>query len=168
MSKVLAWLRGLVGNKWKEALAIFAFIALLCLVMCQPVHSAEIDLRAGTSVGHGGMGPVLGINALFPQGNGLSLYAGTLLWGATSELPNNWSWEGGLRGCRWAICLSIGASYWQRTDLRIGSHTNFNLAFSWMLPFKRFRSIDVDHFSDAGTTPVNKGANAVLGAFRLQ
>lgn len=166
--KALKWLLGILGNKWKEALGVIAFIALLCLAFCQPTHSAEVDLRAGTSFGPGGYGPALGLQLYFPVSNGVDAYAGTILWGKTSLVPNNWDWHIGVRACRTRWCASLGASYLQRIDDVNGARTNFNLELSWLIGWKRCHSVDFTHLSDAGTTPINKGRNAVLLSIRLQ
>lgn len=162
------WLIGVLGNRWKEALGVIAFIAVLCIAFCRPAHSAEVDLRAGSSFGPGGYGPVLGLNLYFPIGNTVDLFASTTLWGATSVVPSNWDWTAGVRTCRWRICASLGASYLQRVDSVIGSHTDYALELSYLIGWKRVSSIDVAHRSDAGTTPVNRGLNAALVSFRLQ
>ena len=165
--KILEWLRGITGNPIKALILVILFFVVLCLALCRPVHAAEVDLRLGASYHGGDTGPVVGLNALFPQGQ-FSLYTGVLLWGKAGPVPNNWSWEAGLRGCRWAICASLGGAYLQNIDRLNGSHTNFNLELSWLLDRPRLRSIDITHLSNAGTVDPNPGRNAALVSFRLQ
>ena len=174
MAGILTWLRTLVGNgKW-ATIGIGIFILILCLAFCHRASADEIDFRAGSSFGTEGTGAVIGLNYLhpLPQLSQVDLYAGTLLWGSTTyndkTVPNNWSWEGGLRGCQGRLCASIGAVYMQRIDAINGAHTNFNLELSWLLGWRRISSIDVTHISDAGTSTVNIGRQAALIGFRLQ
>lgn len=163
------WLTRVVGNGKAATLLILLFIVILCVLGTRCAHAdGELDFRAGTSFGPGGSGPVIGMQLYYPIGTGLDLYAGTLLWGATATVPNNWDWHTGFRTCRWNLCASLGASYLQRVDAVNGAHTNYNLELSYLIGWKRLASIDLAHLSDAGTTPVNLGRNAVLGTLRLQ
>jgi hypothetical protein len=157
----------LVGNAPKTAILIGIFILILCGLFWRCSSAAEIDVRGGYSFSHGN-GPVLGLQAYFPIGNRVDVFAGTLLWGDTQTDPNNWSWEAGLRTCRWKVCASLGASYLQRIDSVNGSHTNYNLELSYLIGWHRIQSIDFSHLSNAGTTPINQGRNAALVSFRLQ
>ena len=142
--KILLWLKGLVGNNPKTSIAIGVFVAILVFLLSRPAHAAEIDLRMGSSFAGGGNGPVLGLNAIFPQGN-FDLYAGTLLWGSTPSVPNNWSWEAGFRACKAHLCASLGASYLQRTDWVDGSHANFNLELMWRFDWHPVNGIAITH-----------------------
>lgn len=170
MKSVLTYLRGLVGNGWQAAVGIFLFILILVILStrCSKASGAEIDLRAGSSFGPGRSGPVLGLNLYQPISNDVYLYGGTLLWGRTSRVENNWDWHGGFRACRWDFCASLGASYLQRIDAVNGAHTNYNLELAYRFSWWRLASIDIAHLSDAGTTPINLGRNAALLSFRLQ
>jgi hypothetical protein len=169
-TNVLAAVRRLVGNKPAETALIFLFIVLLVWAFstCQS-RADEIDLETGASFAHGN-GAVLGLEYLHPIGGlrDVNLYAGTLLWGATAAEANNWSWEGGLQGCKRHVCIALGAAYLQRTDSLNGSHTNFNLTVSWLIGWRRASRLDLTHLSNAGTTAVNQGRNAALVAWRLQ
>ena len=165
---IIAWIKGLVGNSPKAAILIGVFILILCSLAWRCSKAAEIDLRTGSSFGPGGSGPVLGMQLYFPIGNAVGLYAGTLMWGATSIVPNNWSWEGGFRTCRWRFCASLGASYLQREDWIDASHTNYNLELTYLIGWHRIQSFDLAHLSNAGTQFPNTGRNAALLSFRLQ
>ena len=94
------WLLGLLGNSPKTVLFIGLFILILCTLFWRCSKAAEVDLRAGSAFAHG-TGPVLGLQLYFPVENRLDVFAGTLLYGATATDPNNWSWEVGVRSCRW-------------------------------------------------------------------
>lgn len=169
-----SYLKQLVGNGTAATIGIFAFIILLSLAMCHSAKAGEIDLRAGSSFGTQGTGPVLGLQVRAPLAgfDQVNLFAGTLLWGSTrynnATVPSNWDWHGGIEGCHGALCAAIGATYLQRIDAINGAHTNFMLQLSYRFNWGRFASIDIAHISDAGTTPVNIGRQAVLGSFRLQ
>ncbi|MGH7743927.1 MAG: hypothetical protein ACREQ5_03790 [Candidatus Dormibacteria bacterium] len=171
MSKLWTYLRGLVGNSKPATIGILVFILILIVLAsrCSVAKGAEVDLRPGVSFGHSS-GPVLGLRYLQPIAglHGANVYVGTLLWGTTATEANNWSWEGGLRACRWSLCASLGAAYLQRIDALNGAHTNFNLELSYLLNWHRVSSIDVSHLSDAGTTPINVGRQAALVSIRLQ
>lgn len=168
------YLRGLVGNGTAAAVGIFIFIAILCLSFCHSAKAGEIDVRAGSSFGTQGYGPVLGLQLTEPLAgfNQVNWFAGTLLWGKTrydnAYVQSNWDWHTGIEGCHGRFCASIGAVYLQRIDAINGAHTNFMLQLSYKIGAGRLSSIDVTHISDAGTTPVNIGRQALLGSFRLQ
>lgn len=170
MSKILTYLRGLVGNNVAATIGIFAFIAVFCLFSCHKARGDELDIRGGTSFGHSS-GPVIGLQYLHPI-SGLpaaSFYAGTLLWGKTSHEANNWDWHAGIQVCKWEhLCASLGATYVQRLDDLNGAHTNYNLELSYRFGFHRFSSIDLTHISDAGTSAINTGRQAALVAIKLQ
>jgi hypothetical protein len=165
---IALYLLRLVGNYWKAAIGIFAFIVILVIVCCRPLHAAEIDLRAGSSFGPGHSGPVLGLNLYQPIGNDVDLYASTLLWGRTSVVASNWDWSAGFRACRWSLCASLGASYLERTDALDSTHTNFRLELSYRFAWHRFQSIDFAHISNAGAQSPNIGRNSALVSIRLQ
>lgn len=165
--KFLEWLRGITGNPIKALILVVVFIAVLCLALCRPVKAAEVDLRLGASYHGGQTGPVAGLNAIFPQGQ-FDLYAGALLWGRAGPTPNNWSWEAGIRGCRWSICASFGGAYLQNIDRLNGSHTNFNLELAYVFGWSRVKSIAITHLSNGGTVDPNPGRNAALVNLRLQ
>ena len=165
--KFLLWLRGIVGNSPMVTALIVLFILILCVVLWRPLHAAELDLRLGSSFKGGGSGPVLGLDAHFPQG-GFDVVAGTDLWGATSTVPNNWDWHAGIHACRWSICAALGAAYLQRIDQVDGSHTNFYLSLSYLFGWRRVQSLDIIHLSNAGTIAPNVGRNAALVSIRLQ
>lgn len=168
------YIKLLVGNGKAATIGIFAFIIVLSLCFCHSARAGEIDIRAGSSFGTQGYGPVLGLQVIEPlkDFNQVNLYAGTLLWGSTTlhgqTVPNNWDWHGGIQGCHGAVCASLGMVYVQRVDAINGAHTNFNLELSWKIGWHRLSSIDVTHISDAGTTPTNVGRQAVLASIRLQ
>jgi Lipid A 3-O-deacylase (PagL) len=170
MKDFLLWLKGIVANNVKATVLILAFIVILCLLSyrCSAATLDEVDLRAGTSYGPGGEGPVLGFQLYFPVGPGDHLYAGTHLWGATQVVASNWDWHGGYETCRGRFCADLGAAYLQRTDSVDGSHANFNLELRYLIGWKRVSSLDLTHLSNAGTTLPNLGRNAVLVGFRLQ
>jgi hypothetical protein len=153
---------------WKGYVAVGAFIVLLSLAFCRPAKSAEVDLRPGLSFGPGGTGPVLGLQIYFPIGNRVDIYTGTDIFGHTSVAGTNWDWHAGFRTCRAMFCASVGASYIQTIDRVNGAHTNYNLGLSWLIDWKRIASADYDHWSDLGTTPINKGRNVGFIAVRLQ
>lgn len=158
----------LVGNGKAATILIYVFIIILCALAWRCSNAADLDLRLGSSFGPGGAGPVVGVDLRFPQGNDLDLYAGTLLWGQTARTDTNWDWHAGFRVCRWRLCANLGASYLQKTDALDGSHTNFNLGVSYLIGWKRVRSIDYAHLSNAGSIMPNLGRNAALVAVRLQ
>lgn len=158
----------LVRNGKAATLLIAIFIALFCLLAWRCSSAAEIDLETGASFGPGGTGPVLGMNLLEPIGSDVSLFAGTLLWGATSKADTNWDWHAGLRTCRWQLCASLGAAYVQDVDAVNGAHTNFYLGVSYLIGWHRVGAIDFAHLSDAGTSDPNLGRNAILVGWRLQ
>ncbi|MGH2902933.1 MAG: hypothetical protein ACRDK7_05020 [Solirubrobacteraceae bacterium] len=159
----------LVGNGKTATIAIFLFILLVVILSWRALaHGAEIDLETGASFGPGGTGPVVGMNLLQPIGNEVSVFAGTLLWGATPKVGTNWDWHAGFRTCRSSLCASLGAGYVQDIDVVNGAHTNFFLGVSYLIGWHRVGEIDFAHLSDAGTTPVNLGRNALLVGWRLQ
>lgn len=166
--KWLEWLAGLVGNKGVAKMAVYVFIALVAVFLWRCANAAEVDLRGGASFGPTGSGPVLGLQLYQPIGNNLDVYAGTLLWGSTPRLANNWDWHAGIRTCRWSVCASLGAAYVQRIDVLNGTHTNYNLELAYRFSWSRLASIDLAHLSNAGTSPINQGRNAALGSIRLQ
>ena len=115
--KILLWLKGLVGNKYQDLNRHWCIrrhpgVSSITSRACsrnRPTHGVIFSQAVV-------MDPYyLGLNAIFPQGN-FDLYAGTLLWGSTPSVPNNWSWEAGLRACKAHLCASLGASYLQRTN----------------------------------------------------
>lgn len=163
------YLKRLIGNNPKASIGVGLFILLLIVSLWKalPARSAEVDLRFGSSIATG-YGPVLGLSLYQPLQPGLDLYGGTLLWGSTDRTASNWSWFGGVRGCRGQFCASLGATYLQREDYWNDSHTLFDLELSWRPGYKRFAGIDLVHHSDAGTSPTNRGRNAPLVAIRLQ
>lgn len=161
----------LVGNGKAATILILVFILILCALLwrCAPARADEhVYLRAGTSFGPSGPGPVLGLDIRFPQGHALELYAGTLLWGQTRVGASNWDWHAGLRTCRGQLCANLGAAYLQCTDRLNGSHTNFNLGVAWQFDWGRLSGLSFAHLSNAGTVAPNLGRNAALVDFRLQ
>jgi hypothetical protein len=174
VSKIWAFIRQLVGNGNAAAIGIFAFIVILCLLLYRPSHAADVYVEGGSSFGTQGYGPVLGLDARVPvnpvSNDGLYVFAGTDLWGSVrfdgQTVPNNWEWHAGLETCRWRVCGRIGAVYLQREDAINGSHTDYNLGLSFQLA-DRWK-LQVSHISDAGTTPVNIGRQAISIAYRLQ
>lgn len=174
MSKIWAYFQQLVGNSRAATIGIFTFILILCSLFWRCSHAGEIDVRAGTSFGTEGWGPVLGLQfkAPLPQFNNTSWYAGTLLWGSTrykaQTVPNNWDWAAGVETCRGRFCGGLGMTYMQRIDAINGAHTNFMLSLSYKIDWRRLSSLDIVHISDAGTSDVNIGRQALLGSIRLQ
>jgi hypothetical protein len=174
MSAFLAYLRQLVGNGKAATIGIGIFILILSLTFCHKAHAGEIDLRLGSSFGNQGTGPVIGLQVKEPLAgfDQVSLFAGTLLWGSTrfenATVPNNWDWHAGIEGCHGKFCAAIGAAYVQRIDAINGAHTNFMLQLSYRFNWGRFSSLDIAHISDAGTSSVNIGRQAVLTSWRLQ
>lgn len=160
----------LVGNGPAATVGIFLFIIIMCLLFWRHASAAEVDLRVGSSFGqHGSYGPVLGFRVLQPLGNDVSLAVGTNLWGSTGLTSNNWNWDVGFQSCRWArFCAGIGAAYVQRIDAFNGAHTNYVLGLAYKIGWRRISSIDITHLSDAGTTPVNTGRQALMLAIDLQ
>src|SRR5580700_12309807 len=79
------WLQGLIGNNGWAKYGVFAFILILCLAFCHKANAGEVDVRAGSSFGTEGYGPVLGLQLRAPLAgfNQVNWYAGTLLWGKT-------------------------------------------------------------------------------------
>jgi hypothetical protein len=163
------YLKRLIGNNPKASIGVGLFIALLVIALTKalPAKAAEVDLRFGSSIATG-YGPVLGLSVYQPLQLGLDVYGGTLLWGSTAKTTSNWSWFGGLRGCRGQLCASLGATYLQREDYWNDSHTLFDLELSWRPGFGRFAGLDLVHHSDAGTSQTNRGRNAPLVSIRLQ
>ena len=163
---VLLYLKRLIGNNPKASIGVGIFILILLLLSWR-ANAAEVDFRLGSSFATG-TGPVIGLSVHEPIGDRLDWYASALLWGKTEEAESNWSWQTGVRTCRWSFCASLGASYLQRMDGVNDSHTNFNLELSWLVGWHRVSSIDLAHLSDAGTSPINRGRNAALVSIRLQ
>jgi hypothetical protein len=172
MSNFIAWIRQLVGNGKAATIGIFIFIAILCLLFGRCAKAAEVDLSVGSSFGTEGTGPVLGLKYLQPiaANPGLSVVAGTDLWGATAfkgtTVPNNWDWHLGLETCRWHVCADIAAAYVQRIDPVNGAHTNFFLGLS--VPLNSRWTLSLGHISDAGTSNPNVGRQALMVTYRLQ
>lgn len=172
MSKVWAYIRQLVGNGKAATIGIFAFIVILALLFWRPAHSAEVDIQAGSSFGTEGTGPVLGLSIKQPvtENKGLSLFAGTDLWGSTTyhgdTVVNNWDWHAGVEACRWRFCAGIGPTFVQRVDAINGAHTNFYLGLSFHVSDRL--TIVLGHISDAGTSNPNVGRQALSIAYRLQ
>lgn len=166
------YIRQLVGNGKAATIGIFAFLLILFFLFYHKAHAAEVDVLAGTSFGTQGYGPVIGLNVTQPLASnpGLSVYAGTSLWGSVryegQTVPNNWDWHTGIQACKWKFCAHIGPDYIQRVDAINGAHTNFNLGFSYKIN-DRF-GIYLGHISDAGTTQVNVGRQALSVVYRLQ
>jgi hypothetical protein len=164
------YLRQLVGNGKAATIGIFIFIVVLALLFWRPSHAAEVDLQAGSSFGAEGTGPVLGLGFRAPIQPGLNFVAGTDLWGSTTfhgeTVPNNWDWHAGLQGCKWRLCADIGPAYVQRVDAINGAHTDFHLGLSFKISDRC--SIVLGHISDAGTTAVNTGRQALSISYRLQ
>jgi hypothetical protein len=160
----------LVGNKWKVAVGIFLFILFLIVVTSRCAQAAEVDLRTGVSV-TGGASAVLGIDYHIPVSPTLDFVAGTNLWSKNSLDDNNWDWHAGFRTCQWNFCAQLGATYVQRIDSLNGTHTNYNLQISYLIPWGRVSSVGLFHISNAGTTPnngTNRGRNMVFVDWRLQ
>lgn len=170
MSNPLSYLRQLVGNGKAATIGIFIFIAILLFFFYRPAKGAEVDVRAGSSFGAQGTGPVLGLGIKSSIQPGLNVIAGTDLWGSTtyrgSIVPSNWSWNAGIQGCKWKICADIGPAYVQRVDAINGAHTNFHLGISLQLSSRC--SIILGHISDAGTTDPNVGRQALTFSYKLQ
>lgn len=173
MTAIWAYIRQLVGNGKAATIGIFGFIIVLCLIFSRCAQADEVDLRAGSSFGTEGTGPVIGLQVKHYQAD-YDIFAGTLLWGSTKYktlvVPNNWDWHIGLESCRGEVCAGIGAAYVQRVDAINGAHTNFFLQLSWKPRTEHFRfsSLDIGHISDAGTSDVNIGRQAALTSWRLQ
>jgi hypothetical protein len=171
MSKVIAYIRQLVGNGKAATIGIFAFIVILCLLFGR-CHAAEVDLAAGSSFGTEGYGPVLDLTYKQPitSNPGLSAIAGTDLWGSTVKggqtVPNNWDWHAGLETCRWHVCADLGAAYVQRVDAINGAHTNYVLGLT--VPLTSRLRLMIVHISDAGTSSPNVGRQALMLAYKLQ
>jgi hypothetical protein len=160
----------IMGNNKASSIGIVAFIVILVIlsVRCAHASGAELDFRTGYAFGNNQDSPVIGLDLYVPLKDDLNVFAGTMMWGASNKTANNWSWESGLRTCRWNVCASLGASYLQRIDAISGSHTNYYLGLTYLLPFERFHSVGFAHISNAGTTQVNKGRNAVMVDWKLQ
>lgn len=161
----------LVGNSKAATIGIFAFIVILCLCFAR-CHAAQIDLEGGSSFGNPGYGPVLGLDVkqALRSNPGISVFAGTDLWGSTTYrgqvIASNWDWHLGIEGCKWRFCASIGPDFVQRVDAINGAHTNFHLGLSFKIT-DRF-SIQVAHISDAGTSNPNIGRQALMLSYKLQ
>ncbi len=171
MSKIIAFIRQLVGNgKW-ATVGIFAFILVICILFDR-CHAAEGDGEAGSTCGTEGYGPTLGLEVKQPitPNQGLFFLAGTDLWGSTTHngqtVPNNWDWHAGIETCKWRICASIGPAFVQRVDAINGAHTNYHLGLEFLLS-DRWR-LSLRHISDAGTSSPNVGRQALMLEYRLQ
>jgi hypothetical protein len=174
MSKVIAWVRQLVGNGAAATVGIGMFIVICLLAFCHRAKAGEIDFRAGSSFGTEGVGPVIGLQVWTPLKtfNQVNAFAGTLLWGSTTfkgqTVPNNWDLHAGFEGCHGPFCAALGALYLQRIDAVNGSHANFCLQLAYRFGWRRVSGIEVVHISNAGTTDPNIGRQAALVSFRLQ
>jgi len=170
LAKIWGYVRSLVGNGLGATIGIFLFILVLCFLFWRPAAAADVDLSLGSSFGHGGAGPVLGLDVHQDIGKGTNVFAGTELWGSTqydgTPVLNNWDWHAGIETCRWRVCGRIGADFVQRVDAITGAHTNFNLGLFYRIS-ERF-SIGVVHISDAGTSDPNIGRQALLLSYSLQ
>lgn len=172
MSKLLVYVRQLVGNGTAATAGIFTFIVILCCVFARCGHAADVTVEAGSSFGTEGYGPTLGLNAHWeaPGLNSVRILAGTDLWGSTiyrgRTVPNNWDWHLGLEGCKGRFCAFIGPAFVQRIDAINGAHTNYHLGFEIVVT-DRFE-IDLAHISDAGTSSPNVGRQAIMLEYRLQ
>lgn len=166
---LLQKLRGLVGNSLPASIGIGVFILLFVFFGARCAKADELDIRPGYSFGHS-TGFVLGLQYLHPLPlQQVSFYAGTDLWGMDSiHDANNWDWHAGLQVCRGAFCARLGACFVQRIDALNGAHTNFNLGLTWRPGWGRLSGISIDHISDAGTSVVNTGRQAVLVDIKLQ
>lgn len=164
------YIRQLVGNGKAATIGIFIFIVILALLFAHKSLSAEVDIRAGSSFGTEGTGPVLGMGFTVPVQPGLNVIAGTDLWGSTSyhgfTVPNNWSWNLGIQGCKGRFCADIGPAFVQRVDAINGAHTNFHLGLSFKISDRW--TLALGHISDAGTTDPNVGRQALSLSYRLQ
>lgn len=165
--KLWTYLHRLIGNNPKASIGVGLFILILILLSIRTVKAAEIDLRAGSLVVNA-YGPVLGMSIYQPLGNRVDGFASAILWGSTTHTASNWSWQAGMRTCRWQVCASLGASYLKNQDYLNDSNLNFNLEFAWHFNWKRVNGIELSHLSDAGTSPSNRGRNAALVSIRLQ
>lgn len=171
MSKIVAYIRQLVGNGKAATIGIFAFILLL-IFMFHRAHAAEVDVSAGSSFGTQGTGPVLGLAIREPiaPNKGLDWVAGTDLWGSTTlhgeTVPNNWDWHAELEGCKGPVCAGIGPAYVQRVDSVNGAHTNFYLGLRWQIAPRV--ALTLGHISDAGTSSPNVGRQALMLTWKLQ
>ena len=172
MQNVWVYIRQLVGNGKAATIGIFAFIVILAVLFYRHAAAAEVDIGAGSSFGTEGYGPVLGLTIKQPikPNQGLSLIAGTDLWGSTTynglNIPNNWDWYAGIETCRWRFCANIGPAFVQRVDAINGAHTNFHLGLSFKLTERA--SIVIGHLSDAGTSNPNVGRQSLQFVYRLQ
>lgn len=172
MTAIWNYIRQLVGNGKAATVGIFAFLLILIFLLAHKAHAAEVDLLAGSSFGTQGYGPVLGLDVKQPiaANKGLSVYAGTDLWGSTrfhgETVPNNWDWHTGIEACKWRVCAKIGPDFVQRVDAINGAHTNFNLGLSFKLSDRC--SLVIGHISDAGTSSPNVGRQAISFQYRLQ
>lgn len=173
MSKLLAFIRQLVGNGTAATIGIFVFIVILAFMFHRSALGAEVDIRAGSSFGSEGVGPVLGLQFRAPLGwdnPNLFAVAGTDLWGSTTYgghiVPNNWDWHGGLESCRGRFCATIAAAFVQRVDAINGAHTNYFLGLSYR--FTPRLSLVLGHISDAGTSSPNVGRQGLFLSYRLQ
>jgi hypothetical protein len=172
MSKLLAYIRQLVGNGKIATIGIFIFIVVLAFMFHRSALGAEVDFRAGSSFGTEGTGPVLGLEFKQPIQPNRALYAfaGTDLWGSTTydghTVANNWDWHGGLETCRGKFCASIGPAYVQRVDRINGAHTNYFLGLAYR--FNPRLSLVLGHISDAGTSSPNVGRQGLFLSYRFQ
>lgn len=172
MNTVWAYIRQLVGNGKAATIGILLFIIILAILAFRPTHAAELDFSAGSSFGAEGYGPVLGLEFKQPvkPNVGLSVLAGTDLWGSTTykgeTVANNWDWHTGLEACRWHVCASLGAAYVQRVDVINGAHTNYRLGLSWQITDRL--ALVLGHLSDAGTSDPNIGRQALSISYRFQ
>jgi hypothetical protein len=172
MPNPLPYIRNLVGNGKAATIGIFVFILVLAFMFYQAAYGAEVDIAAGSSFGSQGSGAVLGLQVKQPvtANPGLSIFAGTDLWGNTvhngAVVPNNWDWHAGIESCKWRFCASIGPAFVQRIDAINGAHTNFYLGLSFK--FTPRLSLVLGHISDAGTSDPNVGRQALSLSYRLQ
>jgi len=171
MSNIWNYIRQLVGNGKSATIGIFVFILVLSLVFAK-CHAAEVDILAGSSFGTEGYGPVLGLDVKFPlsPNPGVSIVAGTDLWGSTTyhgfNVPNNWDWHMELEGCKGRFCAGIGPAFVQRVDAINGAHTNYYLGLSFKATSRL--TMVLGHLSDAGTSNPNVGRQYLSFSYRLQ
>jgi hypothetical protein len=171
-TKLVSWWPTNQGKPKTQA-AIIGFILLF--VLGAACAKAEPNFVAG-----GGPTLVRGAAAVanvaieFPDaGPGTSDYefGAVFIGGSTSDgkdQPNNFAWYGLLIHDIKSLRVGLGPAYLQNTDNFNGSHLNFALMLGYQPKWAPNWDVRLDlHFSNGGTTDVNKGRDMFLVRYRF-
>lgn len=166
------------GKFSPTALVILLFVILLGFTYCTAAHAAEPyrQISAGSTVIRGSSA-VIDLSVNYPEaGPGDSnLEVGVTFIGMSNfkgvEQRNNFAWHAALIDGFGNFDVGIGPAYLQNTDTYNGSHLNFVLLMGYRTPWKILGrcplTVRYQHFSNGGTTDVNKGRDMVFAGCRF-